>query len=77
MFPIVILKMFPKFLIGSQCIPNSTTLYPITFAQSSPLAKYIGSPKEKTTICIFWECPKFDYIFLLMSQSKRLITQKK
>jgi hypothetical protein len=34
------------------CVPNSSTLYPICFY-------HIGSPKGKTTLCLFWEWQKF------------------
>jgi hypothetical protein len=47
--------MFPMMLASSQWVsimfpkgvPNSTSLYLISFAQSFPLVTYIGEPKER------------------------------
>jgi hypothetical protein len=41
-------------------VPNSSTLYPICFGPSSSFfVNHIGSPKGKTTLCLFWEWQKF------------------
>ncbi len=34
-------------------VPNSNKLYTLCFAQSPPLANYIDSSKEKTTLGVF------------------------
>jgi hypothetical protein len=57
----VVNKFLTSDLICSQLVPqvpNSTTLYPLCFAQSS-LITYLASPREKTATYLFWECPKF------------------
>jgi len=37
----------PNFLCDFQIVPNSTTLYPIYFGQTSTFVNYIARPKEK------------------------------
>jgi len=47
------------YLLCSQFVPNSSTLYSICFAQNPPLVKYIFSPKENYSLCLFWEWLKY------------------
>jgi hypothetical protein len=54
--------MFPK------GVPNNTFLYPIPFAQSSPLLTYIGDSKGKHPLsshknCYFGEPSKFQNFY--------------
>jgi hypothetical protein len=42
-------------------VPNKSTLYPICFAQSHLLVNYIGSLKENTRLCPFWDWRKFHH----------------
>ncbi len=42
-------------------VPNKTTLYPICFAQSHLLVNYIGSIKEYTRLCSFWDWLKLQH----------------
>jgi hypothetical protein len=47
-------------------VPNVFPIAPchlISLAQITPLVTYISSPKEKTTIHICCECPKFNHNF--------------
>ncbi len=50
----------------------------LPIAPSFSLAAYISSSKEKTTIYLFWDYPKLEFLFIYfeMSQSK-MPTQKK
>jgi hypothetical protein len=52
---------FPACSASSRCVhqrvPNSTSLYPISFALSSILVTYISRSKDKITIYVFWDCP--------------------
>jgi hypothetical protein len=43
----IMLNLFLTFPISSQCVSNSTTLYPICFAQRFIIVTYITKPKEK------------------------------
>jgi hypothetical protein len=55
-----------------QVVPNSTTLYVVSFAQKFAqkflrLVTYIGGVKgEKIIINLFWKCPNFIYLFLYL-----------
>jgi hypothetical protein len=40
-----------------QCVPNSTSLYPISFALSSILVTYISRSKDGFTTDLIWDCP--------------------
>ncbi len=64
-----------KFTMGSQHVPNSSSLYPISFAISSTLVAYITSPKEELTTYLIWDYPKVD-LFFCEVQSKMPITQE-
>jgi hypothetical protein len=61
-------------------VPNNTSHYPISFAQSSPLLTYIGEPKGRyfssQRKCYFGESPKFPVFFCVMGQTKWPITEK-
>jgi hypothetical protein len=54
-----IINVFPK------GVPNNTFLYPIPFAQSSPLLTYIGDQRRSTLSshknCYFGEHSKFQF----------------
>jgi len=52
-----------KFTMGSQHVPNSSSLYPISFAISFTLVTYITSPKEEHTTYLFRDYPKVDLFF--------------
>lgn len=65
--------MFPKF----QCVPNSSSFYPISCALSCILVTYINNPKEHITTYVFWTCSKLDDYFSFMGQPKMPITKEK
>ncbi len=44
-----------------QHVPNSSSLYPMSFALSSRVVTYITSPMEEIATYLFWGCPKADY----------------
>jgi len=43
-----------------QCVPNSSSLIPKSFALSFTLAIYITNPKEEITTYLFWDCWKVE-----------------
>jgi len=49
--------------LSSQCVPNNTSLYPISFGQSSPLFTYLSEPKVPSSQrnYYFGEPPKFNF----------------
>jgi hypothetical protein len=63
--------------LGSQCVPqhvpNSSSLYPISFGLSFTLVTYITSPKKIITGLF----KSFFSFFFVMSQSKILISKKR
>lgn len=65
--------MFPKF----QCVSNSFSIYPISFALSCILISCINNPEEHITTYVFWTCSKLDDCFSFMGQSKMPITKEK
>jgi hypothetical protein len=73
----IMLNLFPTFPISSQCVPSSTTLYPICFAQRFIIVTYITSQRRRFKIHLFWECPKIWSHFHVMGQSKMPIACKK
>jgi hypothetical protein len=65
--------------LSSQCVPNKTSLYPIYFAQSSPLFTYLGEPNVPSSQrnYYFGEPSKFQFFFWVVGQSKWPIAPKK
>jgi hypothetical protein len=72
------LMMFPRFSMGSlwcfpcsPCVPpwcsQSTSLYPISFAQNFPLLTYVGEPKGWHSILeqklLFWGASQASHLF--------------
>jgi len=55
-------NLFPK------GIPNSTSLYPTSFTQSSPFFTFISEPKGRHSIftlnLLFWGTSRFNYLFI-------------
>jgi hypothetical protein len=56
--------LFPMCSPSSQCVPNSSSLYPVFFSLSPTLLIYICSPKEEITTHLFWDFFKLEFIFL-------------
>jgi hypothetical protein len=70
--------MFSICSSGSQCVPNSTTLYHITFTKSSPLVTCKDIIEEKTTIIYVSTLgvPKDRSIFLGWCTNQRGLSPK-
>jgi hypothetical protein len=71
-------NLFPK------GIPNSTSLYPTSFTQSSPFLTFISEPKGRHSIftlnLLFWGTSCFNYLFIfgwLANQNAPLKKKKK
>jgi len=53
-----------------QCIPNSSSFDPISFALSSNVVTYITNPKEEITTYIFWDFSMLDLFFWWWANQK-------
>jgi hypothetical protein len=59
---------------NSQQVPQVLNVFPNLI---SSLVSYISNAKEEITTYMFWDCPKLEFIFLVMGQSKMPITKEK
>jgi len=66
---------------SSQCVPQhvptSSSHYPIFFAIGSTIENLDMKPQKEFAPYLFWDCPKLDFLLVLMSQTKMPITLKK
>lgn len=72
----------PKFSISFlnfQCVPSNTSLYPISFAQSSALLTYQGEPKVPSSQrnYYFGQPPKFQFLWVVGQSKWPIAPQKK
>jgi hypothetical protein len=57
-FPMEFPTCSPSLQCVPQHVPNTTSMYSISFALCSTLVTYISSSKEEIRTYLFWDCPK-------------------